>query len=121
MAARFEKVGTAARLPLAGDFSDGNAHLKSEALPFTGQRHRLLRQVQVTEPTKAKASAALKAIRDRVTAGAPARDDTIVFGRFAARWIETTLAASDRSTPPRLCTRASRGRTSSVATSEGSR
>lgn len=60
--------------------------------PVTG----LVKRVQVTEATKTKAAVALRAIRDRVTAGAPARDDSMMFGAFAQRWIETTLEASDR-------------------------
>lgn len=60
--------------------------------PLTG----LTKRAQVTGKTKKAVSTQLREILRRVDAGATARDDSGLFGVFAARWIESSLAASER-------------------------
>ena len=56
----------------------------------------LFRRTQVTARTKSAVSARLKGMRERLDQGVSARDDGVAFGVFAARWLETSLLASDR-------------------------
>ncbi len=60
--------------------------------PVTGAAKR----AQVTGTTKTKVSAQLHEMRKRVEAGAAVRDDSALFGVFAARWLGSSLPASDR-------------------------
>jgi integrase len=60
--------------------------------PVTG----LARRAQVTGTTKSAVSARLRAMTQRIGAGSPARDDAGLFGVFAARWLESSLPASNR-------------------------
>lgn len=60
--------------------------------PITG----LVRRTQVSGTTKKQVSGKLRAIRERVDAGSPAKDDKVAFGDFAGTWMAITLAASDR-------------------------
>jgi hypothetical protein len=45
-------------------------------------------------PKEARAKAS--AVRERLRANLPARDRKVTLGAFAAEWIDSTLAASDR-------------------------
>ena len=47
-------------------------------------------------PTKKEVSGKLRDMVRRVEAGSAARDDSTLFGVFAARWLESSLPASDR-------------------------
>ena len=60
--------------------------------PVTG----LIRKAQVTGKTKSGASSQLKAMRTRIEQGVSAKDDGVPFGVFTSRWVESSLAASDR-------------------------
>lgn len=60
--------------------------------PITG----LAKRAQVTSTLKKEVSAQLRDMMKRVEGGAPARDDSGLFGVFAARWLESSLPASDR-------------------------
>jgi integrase len=60
--------------------------------PVTG----LAKRAQVTDATKRGVSTQLRDMMTRVEAGAAARDDSALFGVFAARWLESSLPASDR-------------------------
>ena len=60
--------------------------------PVTG----LARRAQVVGATKKEVSGKLREMVSRVDAGSAARDDTTTFGVFAARWLESSLPASDR-------------------------
>jgi integrase len=56
----------------------------------------LAKRAQATGDTKTEVSRKLKAIQDRVNQGIAGRDDSGAFGTFAARWVCTSLEASDR-------------------------
>lgn len=60
--------------------------------PVTG----LARRAQVTGTTKSSVSAQLRKMTQRIGTGAAARDDAGRFGVFAARWLESSLPASNR-------------------------
>ena len=60
--------------------------------PLTG----LARRAGVTGATKKDVSAQLRTMGVRGEGGSPARDDTALFGVFAARWLESSLPASGR-------------------------
>lgn len=60
--------------------------------PLTG----LLRRTQVSAATKQQVAGKLRAVRRRVDAGSPARDNKAELASYAAVWMQTTLAASDR-------------------------
>lgn len=60
--------------------------------PVTG----LGKRAQVLGGTKAEVSRKLRAIQARVALGISGRDDSASFGTFAAKWIASSLAASDR-------------------------
>jgi integrase len=54
------------------------------------------KRVSVYGSTQRQALAKLKAVRQRIDDGAPARDDTMTLAAWMTRWRETTLAASNR-------------------------
>jgi len=54
------------------------------------------KRAQVLGGTKAEVSRKLRAIQARVALGISGRDDSASFGTFAAKWIASSLAASDR-------------------------
>jgi hypothetical protein len=56
----------------------------------------LAKRAQTTGPTKRDVSAQLREMMTRVEGGLAARDDTALFGVFAARWTDSSLPASDR-------------------------
>ena len=56
----------------------------------------LTRRLQVTGRTKTEVSARLRDMPKRVEAGSAARDHGVAFGVFAQRWLDSSLAASDR-------------------------
>ena len=56
----------------------------------------LSKRIQVSGRTKAETSARLRSMRDRLEDGQGARDHVMTFGTFAAAWLESGLAASDR-------------------------
>ena len=58
----------------------------------------LFRRTQVTGHSKTAVSTQLKRMRQRIEQGSSARDDGALFGEFASRWLESSLAASDRRT-----------------------
>jgi integrase len=60
--------------------------------PVTG----LARRAQVVGTTKKEVSGKLREMVTRVEAGSAARDDTTTFAAFTARWLESSLPASDR-------------------------
>jgi hypothetical protein len=60
--------------------------------PVTG----LSRRAQVTGTTKRLVSTRLREMTERIEAGAAPRDDSALFGVFAARWLESSLPASAR-------------------------
>ena len=60
--------------------------------PVTG----LLKKTQVSGKTKGMVSAQLNAIRKRIEHGVSAKDDSMSFGTFTARWLASSLVASDR-------------------------
>lgn len=60
--------------------------------PVTG----LFKRTQVSAKSKTAVSARLKEMRERLDQGVTARDDGMAFGTFAIRWLESSLAASDR-------------------------
>jgi len=66
--------------------------------PVTG----LTKRAQVTAATQKQVSAKLREMQTRVETGAPARDDSAHFGVFAARWLESSLPASDRKETTRI-------------------
>ena len=57
---------------------------------------RLAKRAQVVGLTKKGVSGKLREMVGRVEAGSAARDDATLFGVFAARWLESSLPASDR-------------------------
>ena len=60
-------------------------------------RHLLRRwQYTVYGSTPKEAWAKASAVRERLRANLPARDRKVTLGAFAAEWIDSTLAASDR-------------------------
>ena len=62
----------------------------------------LARRAQVTATTKKEVSAQLRHMTQRVDAGAAARDDSALFGVFAASWLESSLPASSRKATTKL-------------------
>ncbi len=60
--------------------------------PVTG----LAKRAQVVGATKKEVSDKLRNMVSRVEAGSSARDDATTFDVFAARWLESSLPASDR-------------------------
>ena len=56
----------------------------------------LAKRAQVVGSTKKEVSGMLRDMVSRVEAGSAARDDATLFGVFAARWLESSLPASDR-------------------------
>ncbi|MFB6489590.1 phage integrase N-terminal domain-containing protein, partial [Xanthomonas perforans] len=60
--------------------------------PETGRTKR----ISSYGKTQAEARAKMREKRQRVEAGQPAKDSAIPLAEYAARWIETTLAVSDR-------------------------
>jgi integrase len=60
--------------------------------PITG----LARRAQVTGTTKGSVSTQLRSMMQRISEGAPARDDAGPFEAFATRWLESSLPASNR-------------------------
>jgi hypothetical protein len=54
------------------------------------------RRYTVYGSTPLEARAKASAVRERLCANLPARDRKVTLGAFAAEWIDSTLAASDR-------------------------
>jgi hypothetical protein len=54
------------------------------------------RRYTVYGSTPKEARAKASAVRERLRANLPARDRKVTLGAFAAEWIDSTLAASDR-------------------------
>jgi integrase len=74
---------------------DGRTAGYVAALTYTDNDGKTQR-IRVYGPTRADAREKLKAARERIESGAPARDATMAVGAWLARWRATTLAASDR-------------------------
>lgn len=65
-------------------------------LTYIDPETNVRKRSQVSADTKKAVGEKLSALRKRVSAGAPPRDGTVLFGVYASEWTTSTLEASDR-------------------------